>query len=429
MDIFLPHWKEDPETWRFVESCDAHKEIDKLYVSNEDWVAIFPRGFAKTTRILANILRDLLYGRRENIGYLSWSDLGTESIGRLRIELETNELIKAVFGTLAPEDFASKKMKKLKKWKQQYLQLVNWNSIETLSPWQRIRWRRKRRWIIDDPDEDGDSKDKRKKFRQFVKTTIYNTMMPWGSIKVIGTVVWNDCYVLYLKNKEKRKTVMRYAIEKWKSIWPQMRPMEALEERRKKLWSLVFDQEFMHKPLSSEDQLVKLERCKRWEKLPKQRDRTVLSVDPAKKEKEKSDYTGIVYMGISWGKYYVIWSKQIKLSPLKNEEFIWTLYEKLKPDYVLKEDNIELWMTERLSERWCNIVWVTVTNDKWSRLLEASPHIEWWNVFFRPEKDEDLIEQITQYPDVQHDDLMDAFTMAIIRGMKVTSADVYVVKR
>lgn len=123
-------------------------------------------------------MQDLLYNKNEEIGYLSSSDLGMESIGRIRRELETNDLIKKVFGKLSPEDADSPKIKRLKKWKQQYLQLTNGNGIETLTRGQKIRGRRKTKWIIDDPDEDEDSRDKKKKFRQFVFSTVYNTMMP-----------------------------------------------------------------------------------------------------------------------------------------------------------------------------------------------------------------------------------------------------------
>ena len=45
-------------------------------------------------------------------------------------------------------------------------------------------------------------------------STIYNTMMPGGYIITIGTIVSHDCYVLYLKNERKRKTIMYPAILK-----------------------------------------------------------------------------------------------------------------------------------------------------------------------------------------------------------------------
>ena len=81
-----------------------------------------------------NIVHDLLYGNNQEIGYLANGDLGMESIGRIRIELETNYLVQEVFGKLSPQDAHSPKLRKLKKWKQQYLQLVNGNGLETLSP-------------------------------------------------------------------------------------------------------------------------------------------------------------------------------------------------------------------------------------------------------------------------------------------------------
>lgn len=426
MDIFLEHWKENPATGEIVESGRLHKKVDDAYDTKKNLCLILPRWFAKTTRILVNLLHTLVYGEREDIGYLASGDLWMTSIGRIRVELETNELLTEVFGVLCPQDAESQKIKKLRKRKQQLLQLTNWNSIETLSSWQRIRWKRKRKWIIDDPDEDRDSRAKKLSFRKFVFSTIYNTMMPWWYIVTIWTIVWPDCFVLYLKHEKQRNTLQYRAIENWKSIRPEMRPLHALMERKEKLWTPIFNQEFMHIPLSNEDALVQLDWIKRRTTLPKF-ERTVLSVDPARKAKESSDYTGIVYGGIAWWKFYVIRSKQVKLSQMKLESYIEMLIAKLNPDFILKEDNIEIWLTERLASKWHKIVWVTVHTDKRARLLDTSPYIEKWEVFFPVEWSEDLIHQICNYPHVMNDDIMDAFTQFIANWMTVTNSDLFVI--
>lgn len=426
MNIFLSHRQEHPVTGEHTKSGMIHTKIDEWYKSLENLVLILPRWFAKTTRVLANVMIDLLYRDRQTLWYLSWWDLWTESIGKIRVELESNELLQDVFGKLSPEDQNSYKLKKMKKWKQSFLQLINGNSIETLSPWQKIRWRRKTKRIIDDPDEDKDGRAKRKAFKQFVFSTIYNTMMPGWCIITIGTIVGADCFVLYLKNEKKRNTIMYKAIENGVSIRPAMRSLKSLEERKNVLWTPVYNQEFMHIALSSEDALIRLDRCSRRTELPKF-ERTILSIDPAKKETESADFTWFLYWGIANGKFYVIRTKQVKLSPMKNETYIEALIKKLKPDYILKEDNIELWMTERLASKGHKIIWVTVSKDKWSRLLETSPRVERWDVLFREEWDEELLHQITNYPNISNDDIMDAFTMFIIYWMTVTNNDLYII--
>lgn len=431
MKIFLSHRMEDPATWRFTDEGRIHREIDNAYEESEDMVLILPRWHAKTTRTLVNILHDLVYRDRQNIGYLSSWDLGKESVGKLRIEIETNEILKAVFWDLAPIDHNSSKVRKLKKWKQSLLQFNNGNSIETLTMGQKIRGRRKTKRVIDDPNEDSDSKESKIKQQSFIMKTVYNTMLPWGNMVVLGTVVGDDCLVLYLRDEKKRRTIQYKAIENWEPVRPEMRSLKALEERKKALGSKIFDQEFMHVPMSREDAVIQLDRCRRHNgiDIPKKWDRLVLTVDPAKTEKQRSDFTGLVFWGIANNKFYILRSKQIKLSPLKLEKYVEAVAWRLRPDYIIKEDNIELGMTESLADKGYNIIGITVSKDKRSRLVDASPEVENGNVFFREEGDEELIKQLTNYPAVAHDDLMDAFTLFINYWSSVSNNDLYIVKR
>lgn len=301
MDMFLDHRKRYDGV--YYESPPIHKEIDKRYSANKDLVVLYPRGHGKTTRTLVNILHEVIYRPGTDIMYISSAGLGAISIGRIRIELELNEFLREVFGVLSPRDDISKEIRsaKLKQWKQSYLELINGSSIETLSKGGAIRGRRKHRVVVDDPQENKDVKNKKRadEFEDFILTSVYNTMLPGrGSMVVLGTMVGKNCLVKALRDVHKRTTIEYKAVVRGKPVRPQLRSLEALEERRRVLGTPRYNQEFLHIPLSAEDALVSLSRIirKPIEEYPKKYIRRLMIVDPAQKEKRKSDYTGFVHL-------------------------------------------------------------------------------------------------------------------------------------
>lgn len=56
---------------------------------------------------------------------------------------------------------------------------------------------------------------------------------------------------------------------------------------------------------------------------------------------------------------------------------------------------------------------VSSNRDKYTRLLNVQPNFENGKVYFRGEKDSDLIWQLTNFPDVDHDDIMDALVFIL----------------
>jgi hypothetical protein len=364
MDRFLKHWKIHDGI--LYETPPIHLEIDKRYEANEDLVVLFPRGHGKTTRTLVNILHELIYFPRTDILYISSAGLGAISIGKIRIELELNPMIKEVYGTLSPRDEDSREIRsaKLKVWKQSYLELLNGSSLETLSKGSSIRGRRKHRVVVDDPQENKDVKTKRivDEFEDFILTSVYGTMLPGrGSMVVLGTMVGKRCLVKSLRDEHERTTIEYKAIEKGKAVRPALWSLEALEKRRKKLGTPRFNQEYLHIPLSSEDALVELKRIvkKPIKEFPKKYLRRLMVLDPAQKEKRKNDYSGFVHLGITDGgkdedgnqilKKWVLSSLKVKLKAFKLKQFTKGLYKRWKePDYIVKEDNIETLLTQEL---------------------------------------------------------------------------------
>ena len=127
-----------------------------------------------------------------------------------------------------------------------------------------------------------------------------------------------------------------------------------------------------------------------------------------------SDFTGRCLTGHVGNDRYVIACGQVKLSPLQNEEFIYSMYLQYKPTYVLKEDNVEVGISEHLRKKGVRMESVKATKDKYTRLADIAYLVEFGNVYFAPDISEDLLYQISHFPDVQHDDIMDAFIYSVM---------------
>lgn len=413
-DFFLSDikkvWNKKTKTPKF------HKEIWEKLEDKENSNIIIARWHWKTTCSFIWILHSLIYKKHKNILYIASSWLWEEMIWKIRIFLSNNKEIKKVFWNLNPKEI-KEIWNKDKKWRQKELELSNWARIETLSKGQSIRWKRPDKIIVDDPQENSDveSKTKADKFNIWFFTSLYNTMLPWTTMTVLWTIIWNLCLVKFLKEDKKWKTLEYKAIkENWKSLWPNMWPIESLEKRKKDLWMANFNQEFMNIPLSKNDTLIKDE----WIKVRKDinkvdYDYCILAIDPAVTQKEKSDFTWICVMWKKEEKKYVIFSTWVKLSPVKLEEYIIELNKRFKPKFIIQEKNIELKLLQDLKKKWLPIIWVRATKDKYTRLLEVAWSIEFWDVFFSDSNQEELIYQLTNFPDVEHDDHLDAFIYAL----------------
>jgi len=101
------------------------------------------------------------------------------------------------------------------------------------------------------------------------------------------------------------------------------------------------------------------------------------------------------------------------LPPRELEQFILRINDRFEPDVIAKEDNIEVKLTDDLKAQGLPIKGIWSHKDKHTRLLGVAGMIEVGDVYFLNTGQDGVIEQITQYPDVEHDDEMDALVIAL----------------
>ena len=421
-DYFLTNWKGS-------ENADFHKKIHDYLDNEECFVLICPRWHAKTTTILINIVHSICYQLYWSQLYVASSGLWEISLWKVRLEFETNTIIRSVFGDLIPKlDKKTKEEFGAKKWRMKHLEFLNGETIETLSKGQPIRGRRPKRIIGDDLEENKDVETIAtvRKTRQWFLTSLLWTLeeddgefnVKIWKIAVLWTIVGELCLVKHLRDDMKWKTMEYKAIQNSKPLWPWKWSLVKLYKRKRKMGSANFNQEYMNIPLSVKSRLIKEYWIRYWEVLPKEFDNIIMAIDPASETKEHNDFTWIAVVWVKGTKKYVLYCKGHKLSPNNLISMIKSINSRFKPSKIFFEKNKEatmaflLWKNHKLP-----IEWFYAHTDKRSRLLSVSPDIEFWDVFFKNwNEHEKVISQLTNFPDVEHDDDMDALVYCLLNS-------------
>lgn len=253
-------WTSDKASGVRYEIPDFHRQLLELSSSGEDVLCIIPRGFAKTTIVSKiGVLWDLLFEEEQSIILIMTKGLGEDVIGDIRFELETNPIIRWIWGDLVP--ISNKAEKTNEKWRQRQLDLLNGCGVKTLTKGESIRGSRPTKVIIDDPQENKDVKNPlmADEFYNWIFTSVYGSINPdEGSMIVLGTVIGNNCFVNKLKQNAEHQdfkvfefpAILEFDEEKFtgKPLWPVRWSLEKLYKRFRK-GKKAFMQEYMNVPL------------------------------------------------------------------------------------------------------------------------------------------------------------------------------------
>lgn len=262
IDFFLWHYKRDKKTNRPIKSSEFHKELIQSMKSDDDTLVIIPRDHAKSTTSFFCMMHDICYKIEPSILLVMAKGLWLETIWKIRDEFETNYMIKKIFGRLVPERTREEANKK---WTQNQLQFMNGVTIESVTMWWSIRWKRPTKIVVDDPQENSDVQNPQitDKFNDWFFSSVYNTLDPTGKCIVIGTVVWSLCIVNYILQEWRWFKAIKYEavtdpeydtiewhkhLVWWQPLREEKRTIDALNDRLQKIWEKIFMQEYMNVP-------------------------------------------------------------------------------------------------------------------------------------------------------------------------------------
>jgi predicted phage terminase large subunit-like protein len=217
------------------------------------------------------------------------------------------------------------------------------------------------------------------------------------------------------KNNKNWKILEKAIIENWEITWDYF-THEDLEKIKAQQGEIAFNQNYLLIPFSWGDTLVKRSQIKYWVHQGKF-DRISIWVDPAISEKTRSDAFAITVTWSVWESFYVI--EWIELNgeekdPIRAVQTIIQLYRKYNANIVRVETvAFQQVISKLLKNEWVAVEEIKPHKDKITRLLEWQYLFEQGKVYFHPEQTEKLVNQLLDFPNVLHDDLVDSFVYSL----------------
>lgn len=418
----IPEEQDTPEI-----HLDIHRELRKEGNSG----IIVPRGHAKTTWARIDIIHDIVYGHEPFIVLISATMEDAKlSYAYVKSQLESNELLRTIYGNLVPDINPFKR----RKWTDRHFETENGIVCIARGAGKgrglNIRGRRPSKILIDDLEDDQSvrSRQQRQRLEDWLKRVVIPSLdRKRGRVKMIGTVLHYDCLVL--KMFKQWGGIKRAAIENEEGKpdingTPIFFSMEELLEIKKEIGSFGFSQEYMNEPASDEHSDIKLAWIRRIDNVKLYTDDDRLNgkifscLDPNIKEKETADDAAIVTIfrtEIEGTRKYVVLrvehGKWGESKSIERSKEVWDSYphEKFGVEVVAFSELYK----DRLNRSGMHVVGVSPkSKDKRTRLLRHSGLIETGDVLFMPGT-EDLVDQLIQFGVIDADDMVDAFSYAM----------------
>lgn len=199
------------------------------------------------------------------------------------------------------------------------------------------------------------------------------------------------------------------------ALFPERYGIEALAKKRFEIGTPIFNCQYLCDPKGLIGRLLRLEWLEPYYDVPPGDLEIVQGVDVALSEKETADYTAIATVGYSpslktiflldmW-RGHVDFPSQIQM--ILQQAQIW------KPTRIIVEINAyQKALYQVLRETMLPIITRQTVKDKVMRILAMSPYFESKKLLVRRSQ-EDFISEYLQFPDAEHDDMLDALEFAV----------------
>ena len=210
------------------------------------------------------------------------------------------------------------------------------------------------------------------------------------------------------------KVIVQKALEGGGALWPEMFPPEELKERRRQMGSVIFDLQYQNDASKAQGAVFREEWLRKWVVLPEAL--TVYQgVDLAISDKTFSDYFAIVTIGVSEDSdIHVLDAVRTRLTFEMQARTVFEKAQEFDPIAVAIEAvGYQMALSQVLAEHTLLPVRTVIPNtNKVARAWRLSALFERGKVLLGQGQDE-LIDELLEFPNGEHDDLFDALEMAV----------------
>jgi predicted phage terminase large subunit-like protein len=431
---------------------DIHKELYSVLMDEEitRFAAAIPRGMAKSTIISYIFPMWLVLNARtpKLVAIISESAQQAKNfLYRIKEALSTNKYIIDIYGDIG-ENTA-------KRWREEDVILSNGSRIIALGTRQKIRGviqgdTRISVIILDDIESEmnANTVEARVANRKWVTEAVIPSLVQDGTGRLlcIGTIISDDCFLRYCQKASQMEDSNWKVI--WKavldddgnSIWEDMMSKKVILAKKAEYEAFGnlagFYQEYMNMPQSPDDAPFKDHYFKPYNKniikengnwYIKEREYLVpvnmfMGVDLASSLSAKADYTVLLTIAIDPDEnIYVVDIDRTKSDPANHPDMICDKYLKyhhsgVQIESVAYQESCRMHVRKLMQEK--NLYMpgierkITQRTSKSERLLNLVPLFAKGKVFIRP-GDIEFINEFKAFPRGGHDDIMDAFWLAV----------------
>lgn len=266
------------------------------------------------------------------------------------------------------------------------------------------------------------------RLENWFKTTLLPTLMPGGTITVLGTrYAPNDLYATLINMGYETKVFPAIQSD-GTALCPWLQDIDdtfdkngnliklGLSSMKKQLGSIIFALQMQNDTsLLAENNIIRAEWLKYYTTPPQGIKDVVISVDPAVGLKSENDYTAIsVYCRDDENKIYLLELINRRMTFNSTITAIGGLIDRFKPDHVLVEDvAFQKALIQELVRKFgsTSTIGIKVVTDKRARLINVSGYFENGLVYFKPTETV-MVDQLLYFPG-QHDDCVDSCTIAL----------------
>lgn len=172
-----------------------------------------------------------------------------------------------------------------------------------------------------------------------------------------------------------------------------------------------FSAQYLQKPLTNNKSFLNFKDLTFYEK-EAEYSFIIQSWDTAIKITENCDYSVCTTWGIASCGYYLLDLFRQKITYNELKQAVKILAEKYTPQFILIEDKAsgQNLIQDAKRETNCNIIGITPRGDKITRFICQTPDFYQKRVLLPQNKYPELIEEITNFPNSKHDDIIDSIS-------------------